>query len=73
MDNKVEKYGYLFQQKSKYIRNRLPQHRLNWSKKPELYKTNLNVIKTIPLPKPEFDKGIKVWDVIINRKSTRKF
>ena len=73
MNNKVEKYGNEFQQKSKYIRDELPKHRLNWSKKPELYKTNLNVIETITLPKPEFDKKIKFWDVIINRKSTRRF
>ncbi|MBY8991905.1 MAG: SagB/ThcOx family dehydrogenase [Candidatus Lokiarchaeota archaeon] len=68
-----EKYGDNFQQKSKYIRSQLPQHRLDWASKPDTYKTYTDALTTIKLPDPEFDKNIKFWDVIGNRKSSRKF
>ncbi len=73
MNNQLEKYGEDFQEKSKYIRNNLPQHQLDWSKKPDSFKTYPNAIKTIKLPDPEFDKEINFWQVILNRQSTRKF
>jgi len=73
MNNKMEKFGDNFQHKSKYLRNQLPGHRLDWSIKPETYKTYPKAIKTIKLPKPEFDNEIKFWQVVVNRKSTRKF
>ncbi|MFW9829973.1 MAG: SagB/ThcOx family dehydrogenase [Candidatus Thorarchaeota archaeon] len=73
MNNQLEKYGDNFQQKSKYIRNRLPLHQLDWSKKPESFKKYPNAIEKIKLPDPEFDKDIKFWQTILNRKSTRKF
>jgi SagB-type dehydrogenase family enzyme len=68
-----EKYGDFFQQKSKYIRRQLPQHRLDWASKPETYKTYPNALKTINLPEPIFDDEIKFWDIIKNRKSSRNF
>lgn len=68
-----ENYGDNFQQKSKYIRNSLPQHRLDWARKPESYKIYPNTIKAIKLPHPKFDENIKFWDVILNRKSSRNF
>lgn len=68
-----DKYGDNFQQQSKYFRDKMPVHRLDWNKKPDTYKTYENPISTIELPKPEFDKEIKFWDVIVNRHSTRKF
>jgi len=33
MENESERYGDNFQQKSKYIRNKLPRHALDWSRK----------------------------------------
>ena len=69
----TEKYGDNFQEKSKYIRNQLPQHRLDWSHKPETYKIYPKAIKTIKLTTPSFDEDINFWRVIIERKSTRKF
>ncbi|MFX1346063.1 MAG: SagB/ThcOx family dehydrogenase [Promethearchaeota archaeon] len=68
-----ENYGDNFQQKSKYLRNNLPQHRLDWARKPKTYKTYPNAIKTIRLPQPKFNETIRFWDVIINRKSSRNF
>ena len=73
MNNQFGTYGDDFQQKSKYIRDRLPRHRLDWVKKPESFKTYPNPLKTIKLPDPEFNKEIRFWDVILNRKSTRNF
>ena len=68
-----EKYGDNFQQKSKYIRGHLPQHQLDWERKPDTYKSYPNAIKKIELPDPKFDDDIKFWDIIRNRKSSRKF
>ncbi|MFW9895086.1 MAG: SagB/ThcOx family dehydrogenase [Candidatus Thorarchaeota archaeon] len=73
MNNELDKYGDDFQRKSKYFRGKLPQHRLDWSTKPETYKVYSNAEKTISLPKLEFDENIVFWKVILNRQSTRKF
>ena len=73
MDNNYEKYGDNFQQKSKYIRNKLPRHALNWGNKPKTYKVYSNAIKKIKLPQPKFDPTINFWNIIKNRHSIRKF
>ena len=51
----------------------LPQHQLDWERKPDTYKSYPNAIKKIELPDPKFDEDIKFWDIIRNRKSSRKF
>lgn len=73
MEKDSDNFGDNFQQKSKYSRGKLPQHYLDWSKKPKTYKTYPNAIENIKLPKSQFNDSIKFWDVIINRRSTRKF
>ncbi|MFW9937567.1 MAG: SagB/ThcOx family dehydrogenase [Candidatus Thorarchaeota archaeon] len=73
MEKDFEKYGDNFQQKSKYIRNKLPKHILNWGNKPKTYKVYADTIKKIKLPEPDFDPSIKFWSVIKNRHSTRRF
>lgn len=73
MSNQFGTYGDDFQQKSKYIRGKLPRHQLDWTKKPRSYKTYPNALKTIELPDPDFDKEIRFWQVVLNRKSTRDF
>lgn len=73
MNNQFETYGEDFQQKSKYIRNHLPQHQLDWLNKPDSFKTYSDAIKTIKLPDPEFQDNIKFWKVVLNRQSTRNF
>jgi SagB-type dehydrogenase family enzyme len=73
MEKDSEHYGNNFQQKSKYVRSRMPRHVLDWSRKPKTYKTYPNAIKQIELPKPDFEKTIDFWRVIRNRHSTRKF
>ncbi|MHA2049822.1 MAG: SagB/ThcOx family dehydrogenase [Promethearchaeota archaeon] len=73
MDNQIGNYGDNFQQKSKYTRANLPQHRLDWDNKPEQYKTYPNAKKKIKLPNPEFNSDINFWKVVLNRKSVRNF
>ncbi|MFX1496915.1 MAG: SagB/ThcOx family dehydrogenase [Promethearchaeota archaeon] len=73
MNNNLDAYGDKFQQKSKYFRDKLPHHRLDWINKPETYKSYPDAVRIIKLPTPKFDKKISFWDVILNRKSIRKF
>ncbi len=69
----IKNYGEYFQQKSKYTRDNLPKHYLDWKNIPSTYKKYENPISKVELLKPEFKKGIDFWKVILNRKSTRKF
>ncbi len=73
MNDQFGTYGDEFQQKSKYIRENLPRHQLDWLKKPNSFKGYPDAIKTIKLPNLEFNKEISFWQVILNRQSTRKF
>ena len=73
MNEISENYGDNFQQKSKYTRDNLPQHYLDWSKKPKTYKIYENPISKITLPAPEFNETIKFWDILVKRHSTRNF
>jgi len=73
MEKDYDKYGDNFQQKSKYIRNELPIHALDWGNKPKTYKVYSNASKKIKLPEPILDPAIEFWSVIKNRHSTRKF
>ena len=73
MQKDVEMYGDSFQQKSKYERNKLPRHALDWGNKPKTYKIYSADFKRIKLPEPKFNKSIDFWSVIKSRHSTRKF
>ena len=73
MDEISRNYGDYFQEKSKYQRGKLPRHSLDWSSKPETYKSYRNAIENVELPTPEFNMNISFWNVIKNRKSTRNF
>ncbi len=73
MENNSDTYGDNFQQKSKYLRGKLPQHYLDWVNKPKTYKEYPDAKKRIPLPPPKFEEDLSFWEVIINRQSLRKF
>ena len=73
MKEDLDRYGDDFQQKSKYYRDKLPRHFLDWSNKPKTYKNFPNSVKKIKLPKPQFDEDTNFWNVIINRHSSRRF
>jgi len=73
MNEFKDNFGDEFQQKSKYVRNKLPRHALDWSRKPKTFKTYPDAVKTIKLPDPKFNETIQFWNIIKNRRSTRKF
>ncbi|TFG07308.1 MAG: SagB/ThcOx family dehydrogenase [Promethearchaeota archaeon] len=73
MEEKQNNYGDSFQQRSKYTRNNLPRHYLDWAKKPKTYKIYEDCISKIKLPKPEADLDRSFWEVLTNRQSTRNF
>ena len=66
-------FGDGFQQKSKYFRDKLPSHALDWSRRPKTYKTYPDAVKKIKLLDPKFEGSIQFWNVIKNRHSTRRF
>ena len=68
-----DNFGDGFQQKSKYVREKLPRHALDWSRKPKTFKSYPDAVKKINLPDPIFDETIQFWNIIKNRHSTRKF
>jgi len=73
MNEFKDKFGDGFQQKSKYVRDKMPRHVLDWSRKPKTYKTYPEAVKKIKLPDPKFEESIQFWNVIKKRHSTRKF
>ncbi|MHA1104112.1 MAG: SagB/ThcOx family dehydrogenase [Promethearchaeota archaeon] len=73
MDSNSNNYGDQFQNKSKYNRNELPRHFLNWDTKPKTYKTYANPVRIINLPAPKIDENLPFWNIIKNRQSLRKF
>ena len=73
MDSNSNNSGDQFQNKSKYNRNELPKHFLNWDTKPKTYKIYVKTVKIIHLPTPKFDEDLPFWNVIMNRQSLRKF
>ena len=73
MESNINNFGDKFQIESKYVRDNLPKHFLDWEKKPETYKTYANSVKIVHLPHLKFDEGISFWRIIKNRQSLRKF
>ena len=68
-----DNFGDEFQQKSKYVRDKMPRHVLDLSIKPNTYKTYPDAVKRIKLLDPKFVESTQFWNVIKNRHSTRKF
>lgn len=65
-------YGDDFLKKSKYVRGKLPQHSLDWSKMPAQYKT-YDDAERISLPEPAIQDGPDIWKVIWKRRSVRAY
>ena len=64
--------GELFQEETKYVRDRLPGGYLDWSNKPETYKRYPDSPR-IPLPPPETEGGMPLWKILSRRRSVRDF
>ena len=65
-------YGDDFLKKSKYVRGKLPQHSLDWSKMPAQYKTYEGA-ERFSLPASEVENGPDIWKVIWKRRSIRAY
>ena len=64
--------GDEFHSATKYERNRLPAHRLDWSTKPSVYKKYPDAEK-ISLPPPVVQGGPRLWEVLLTRRSVRAY
>ena len=52
MNELKDNFGDGFQQKSKYVRNNLPRHALDWSRKPKTFKTYPDAVSYTHLTLP---------------------
>jgi len=68
----MEKIGDIFQQKTKYIRNQMSEHRVDLSSKPALYK-QYHENEKIALPTFEPLEKLVLIDLIKKRRSVREF
>ena len=68
----TENYGDNFHQKSKYHRNSLPHHYLDWNNQPKSYKTYPDKPKTL-LPDPAQPKTPSFFTLLQQRKSIRTY
>lgn len=64
--------GDLFQEETKYERDRLPGGTLEWSNKPETYKQYPEKPR-VALPRPETEGGAPLWKILSQRRSMRDF
>jgi len=64
--------GERFQQETKYDRQRMPRHALDWDSQPEAFKVYSDAPR-IALPSPRLKGGTQLWDVLRNRSSVRRF
>lgn len=64
--------GDLFQEETKYERDRLPGGYLEWSKKPETYKQYPDRPREA-LPPPSTEGGAPLWEILSKRRSERDF
>lgn len=67
-----EKIGDLYQEITKYKREKMKGGFLDWSKKPKLYKEYPDC-RFIPLPEPERTEGEGIWNLTERRRSFRDF
>jgi len=64
--------GDMFQEETKYERDRLPGGYLDWSNKPETYKQYPDKPR-VALPRPVTEGGAPLWDILSQRRSARDF
>ena len=64
--------GDLFQEETKYERDRLSGGSLDWSKKPDTYKQYPDKPRVV-LPPPNTEGGAPLWGILSKRRSERDF
>jgi SagB-type dehydrogenase family enzyme len=65
--------GERFQQETKYFRDKMSGHSLDWEHMPERYKSYPESTPRIQLPEPRFSKEASFWDTVLKRRSVRKY
>jgi len=68
----VKTIGERFQQETKYDRWRMPEHTIDWNKKPGIYKEYPNSTRTM-LEKPRKCGDMSLFEAILRRKSLRRY
>ena len=66
------KIGDTFQQETKYIRGKLGSGELDWTHRPEPYKTYPQAPR-VRLDSPKLKGGASVWSILKQRRSVRSF
>ena len=72
MDVDNSNIGDVYQQITKYARNSMVPHHLDWRRKPKIYK-HYKDTPMVRLPAPNVDGGLPLWKVISQRRSRRNF
>jgi SagB-type dehydrogenase family enzyme len=73
MDMQDDTFGDAFFRKSRYTRGKLPMHHLDFSTKPDEFKTYDTPLKRVALPRNyKFEKG-EFKQLLIERRSRRRF
>ena len=67
-----EEIGDRFQKETKYQRGQLAGGLLRWDLKPETYKRYPHAPR-LPLPPPQLEGGISLWETLVHRQSVRSF
>ena len=70
--SKISGVGDKFQEETRYHRERMPRHQLDWSKKPSPFKDHENPLSIIQLPDPKFNV-VNIWETILKRRSRRNY
>lgn len=65
--------GEIFQEETKYFRDKMPRGFLDWSKKPDVYKKYQELTKITDLPDPSPFPLQEFWTFIAKRRSRRNF
>jgi len=70
--SKITGVGDRFQKETRYHRERMPRHQLDWNKKPSPFKNHENPLNIIQLPDPKFNV-VNIWETILKRRSRRNY
>ena len=71
--NRQQEIGEKFQEETKYSPDLMGGHYLDWEHMPERYKSYPDSTPRIKLPEARFGKDANLWDIILKRRSVRKY
>jgi len=71
--NKLKAIGERFQEETKYSPDKMGGHYLDWENMPERYKNYPDSTLRIKLPDARFSENADLWDIILKRRSVRKY